>query len=133
MRDRAALAFAAALALGVQPASAQVSLTPDAGESQTGSFPIPRELRPQPLSFTWSGPIEGATQALAAQLGYTAWARTASGLAIPRPAPSVNVSVAFAAALPADVVVELNRQAQNRAVVVLDPEKHEIGVVYLHA
>ena len=132
MRDHAALAFAAALALGVQPASAQVSLTPDAGESHSGSFPIPRDLR-QPLSFTWSGPIEGATQALAAQLGYTAWARTASGLAIPRPTPSVNVSVGFAAAFPADVVVELNRQAQNRAVVVLDPEKREIGVVYFHA
>ena len=37
------------------------------------------------------------------------------------------------AASPADVVVELNRQAQNRAVVVLDPEKHEIGVVYFNA
>ena len=132
MGDRAALAFAAALALGGQPASAQVSLTPDVGADQAGSFPIPRELR-QTLSFVWSGPIEGATQALAAQLGYTAWARTASGLAIPRPAPSVNVSVGFAAASPADVVVELNRQAQNRAVVVLDPEKHEIGVVYFHA
>jgi len=132
MGDRAALAFAAALALGAHPAPAQVSLTPNAEASQTGSFPIPRDLR-QTLSFAWSGPIEGATQALAAQLGYTAWARTASGLAIPRPAPSVNVSVGFAAALPADVVVELNRQAQKRAVVVLDPEKHEIGVVYFHA
>ena len=131
MRDRAALAFAAVLALGA-PASAQVSLVPNAGAYRTRPFPIPRDLR-QPLSFAWSGPIEGATQALAAQLGYTAWARTASGLAIPRPAPSVNVSVGFAAASPADVVVELNRQAQNRAVVVLDPERHEIGVVYYHA
>jgi hypothetical protein len=30
-------------------------------------------------------------------------------------------------------VMELNRQIQNRAVVVLDPERHEIGVVYFHA
>ena len=132
MRNRAALAFAAALALGAQPASAQVSLTPNIDVYQPGPFPIPRDLR-QTLSFAWSGPIEGATRALAAQLGYTAWARTASGLAIPRPAPSVNVSVGFAAAFPADVVMELNRQVQNRAVVVLDPEKHEIGVVYFHA
>jgi hypothetical protein len=129
MRDRAALAFAVALALAAQPASAQVSLTLNGGADRTGSFSIPQELR-QPLSFAWSGPIEGATQALAARLGYTAWARTASGLAIPRPALSVNVTVAFAAAVPADVVVELNRQALNRAVVVLDPGKHEIGVVY---
>ncbi|GAC1341387.1 MAG: hypothetical protein NVSMB20_17500 [Bradyrhizobium sp.] len=132
MRDRAALAFTAALALGAQPASAQVSVAPNAGAYRTGPFPIPRDLR-QKLSFAWSGPIEGATQALAAQLGYTAWATTASGLAIPRPAPSVNVSVGFAAASAADVVVALNRQAQSRAVVVLDPEKHEIGVVYFHA
>ena len=132
MRDRAALAFAAVLALGAHPASAQVSLTPNGGAYRTGPFPIPREVL-LPIAFAWSGPIEGATEALAAQLGYTAWARTASGLAIPRPVPSVNVSVGFAAASPADVVVELNRQVRNRAVVVLDPDKHEIGVVYYHA
>src|SRR3954469_2100510 len=121
MRRRRVLTGLALLPASAVPGFAQISL-----------FPIPRELL-LPIAFSWSGSIEGATQALAARLGYSASVRTASGLAIPRPAPSVNVSVDFAAALPADVVMELNRQIQNRAVVVLDPERHEIGVVYFHA
>jgi hypothetical protein len=112
----------AAFAAGA-PAAAQVGLTP------SGALQIPGELR-TPISFAWAGSLEGATQALAQCLGYTAWANTASGLPMPDPHPVVTVNVGFQSASPADIVVALNQQAVNRAVVVLDPQTRSIGVVY---
>ena len=96
---------------------------------QPFAFPIPRELS-QPISFAWSGPLAGAAGALAAHLGYAAWVTMSSGLPVPDPPPSVPVSVGFAAASPAAIVEALNRAVSNRAVVILDPAKRFIGVVY---
>ena len=73
MRSAHALLLAASLVSAAVPASAQVSL-----------FPIPRGFQ-QPISFTWSGPLDGAARALAAQLGCTQRTSMASGLQIPRP------------------------------------------------
>ncbi len=113
-----ALLMAAHLAVMTLPAFAQVSL-----------FPIPRVVQ-QWLTFSWSGPLDGATEALAARLGYTAWATMASGLPIPRPPPTIDVQINVNGVSAADIVVLLNRQAANRAIVVLDPEKRFIQVVY---
>lgn len=97
--------------------------------AQTGSFTLPSEVS-QPMAFAWSGPVEGAIRALAARLGYSAWAGTATGLPVPHPAPVVTVNVGVASASAAEIVEILNRQSRNRAVIVLDPEKRSIGVVY---
>ena len=118
MRSASSLLLAASLVASALPASAQVSL-----------FPIPRVV-PQPISFEWSGSIEGAAQALAAQLGYTQWTTMASGLPTPRPPPSVDVSISVAGVSPAEIVVRMNQQAVSRAIVVLDPEKRLVQVVY---
>jgi hypothetical protein len=67
---------------------------------------------------------------LASQLGYAMWSTMASGLPYPTPRPNVNVSIGVTAASVADIVVELNRQAKDRAIVVLDPHRRFIGVVY---
>ena len=73
MHRTGAALMAAGLVVMTLPASAQVSL-----------FPIPRDALPS-LSFSWSGPLDGATEALAERLGYKAWTTMASGLPIPRP------------------------------------------------
>ena len=116
-RTRAFL-MAAHLAVVTLPASAQVSL-----------FPIPRDALSS-LSFSWSGPLDGATEALAEHLGYKAWTTMASGLPIPRPPPTIDVQINVNGVSAADIVVLLNQQAANRAIVVLDPEKRFIQVVY---
>ena len=118
MRRTRSLLLAASLVASALPASAQVSL-----------FPIPR-VGQQAISFEWSGPIEGAAQALAAQLGYRQWTTMASGLPIPNPPPSVAVSIRVTGVSPAEIVVRMNQQAANRAIVVLDPDKRFVQVVY---
>ena len=92
-------------------------------------FPPPRELD-LPINFTWSGPLAGAAGALAARLGYGAWANMSSGLPMPDPPPVVPVSVGFAAATPVEIVESLNRAVASRAVVILDPAQRSIGVVF---
>ena len=118
MRRTCGFLLAAGIAVMSLPAAAQVSL-----------FPIP-PAEPQVLSFSWSGPLDGAARALAARLGYTVWTTMASGLPIPRPPPSVDVVINADDVSAADTVVLMNRQAEGRAVVVLDPEKRFIQVVY---
>jgi DotD protein len=118
MRRAHTLLLATSLAIATFPAAAQVSL-----------FPTPQGVQ-QSLSFSWSGPLDGAARALAAQLGYTAWTTMASGLPIPRPPPSVDVLINVNDVSAADIVVLMNQQAESRAVIVLDPEKRFIQVVY---
>ena len=118
MRRPLAIALTAAVAVVTFIASAQVSL-----------FPIPRDVQ-RSLSFSWSGPLDGATQSLATHLGYTAWTTMVSGLPIPHPPPAIDVRINVNGASAADIVVLMNQQAEGRAVVVLDPEKHFIQVVY---
>ena len=118
MHRTGAALMAAGLVVMTLPASAQVSL-----------FPIPRDALPS-LSFSWSGPLDGATEALAERLGYKAWTTMASGLPIPRPPPLIDVQINVSSVSAADIVVLLNQQAANRAIVVLDPEKRFIQVVY---
>ena len=118
MRSAHAVLAAACLVATVVPAVAQET-----------EFPIPRELR-QPISFAWSGSLNGAVAALAAQLGYTEWTTMASGLPLPRPAPSVDVSINADGLSAADIVVLMNQQAASRAVVVLDLDKRFVQVVY---
>jgi hypothetical protein len=90
---------------------------------------LPSEVG-QPIAFAWSGPVEGATRALAARLGYSTWASTAAGLPPPDPVPIVNVTIGVASVSAAGIVEILNRQCRDRAVIVLDPEQRSIGVVY---
>lgn len=97
--------------------------------AQPGGAPMLLDLQ-QRFPFSWNGPLGGATQSLASRLGYSAWITMASGLPMPYPAPVVNVSVSLASATAAEIVVALERQAKNRAVVVLDPANRFIGVVY---
>lgn len=92
-------------------------------------FPPPR-VPDLPISFAWSGPLAGAAGALAARLGYGAWANMSSGLPKPDPPPVVPVSVGFAAATPVEIVEALNWAVANKAVVVLDPAQRSIGVVF---
>ena len=117
-------ARAALLAFGVA-----VRAVPAPPWAQASPFPIPRELL-QPISFAWSGSLEGAAHSLATQLGFTAWTTMASGLPIPRPPPSVDVSISVSATSAADIVAQMNQQAHGRAVVILDSEQRYIQVVY---
>ena len=92
-------------------------------------FPLPRQLD-LPISFAWSGPLAGAAGALAARLGYAAWANMSSGLPMPDPSPVVPVSVGFALTTPVEIVEALNRAVASKAVVILDPAQRSIGVVF---
>ncbi len=77
MRNARALLLVAGVAFVTLASAAQA-------RAQESLFPIPRELQ-QRISFAWNGPLEGAAQSLAIQLGYQAWTTMASGLPIPRP------------------------------------------------
>lgn len=123
MPSRRSVLMAASSLLSPLAAAAQTRLPPPY------PFPLPRELD-LPISFVWSGPLVGAAGALAARLGYGAWANMSSGLPMPDPPPVVPVSVGFAAATPAEIVEALNRVVASRAVVVLDPAQRSIGVVF---
>ena len=120
-RSLAALALAGAAVSSA--AAAQINLL------HPYAVPLPRELA-EPIAFAWSGPIEGATRALAARLGYASWLNLSSGLPMPDPPPRLPVSVGFFSASPTEIVETLNRLVASRAVVILDPRERSIGVVY---
>ena len=104
------------------------SVVTDSARAQIVPFPIPRE--PLPLALAWTGALDDGAASLAGRLGYQSWSSMASGLPFPEPRPIVGISVGFAAASPAEIVSEMNRQAGPRAIVILDPEKRFVGVVH---
>ena len=99
----------------------------DSARAQIAPFPIPRE--PMQLAFAWTGTLDDGAVSLAGRLGYQSWSSMASGLPFPEARPIVGISLGFAAASPAEIVSEMNRQASPRAIVILDPKNRFVGVV----
>lgn len=93
-------------------------------------FGIPAELL-RPISFSWTGSLDGAAKALADRIGYGFASGDALGAPVPAGLPSIEVSINVVNTPAADVAQLLGNFVRGRAVVVVNPETRKIEV-YRH-
>ena len=116
----ATVAFAAALAWG------------GPGHAQTGDspFPVPAELL-RPVTFAWTGSLDGAVRDLAGRIGYGFASVGMLGGPPPAGAERIEVSVSLVNTPAVDVAQRLGNQSGGRAVVLVDPERRELRVYHM--
>lgn len=83
------------------------------------------------MSLRWTGPLDGAVQALAGQIGYSFASVSLLGGPLPPDAPGIEVSVDALNTSVTDLVQQLGTQTSGRAVVVIDPDQRELRVYHL--
>lgn len=103
---------------------------PSRAQAPGSSFSIPAELW-RTVSLRWTGPLDGAVQALARQIGYGLASVSHLGGLLPPDAPGVEVSVDALNTSVANLVQQLGTQSTGRAAVVIDPDQHELRVYHL--
>ncbi len=102
------------------------------GRAQTGDspFPIPAELL-RPVTFAWTGSVDGAVRDLAGRIGYGFASVGVLGGPPPAGAERVEVSVSLVNTSIVDVAQRLGNQSDARAVVLVDPERRELRVYHM--
>lgn len=125
MRDGCFAGLLATCLVGVlatsQPSYAQAPGSP---------FSIPAELW-RTVSLRWTGPLDGAVQALARQIGYGFASVSLLGGPLPPDAPEIEVSVNALNTSVTDLMQQLGTQTTGRAAVVIDPDRRELRVYHL--
>ena len=102
------------------------------GHAQTGDdpFPVPAELL-RPVTFAWTGSLDGAVRDLAGRSGYGFASVGMLGGPLPAGAESIEVSVSLVNTPVVDVAQRLGNQSGGRAVVLVDPERRELRVYHM--
>jgi len=88
-----------------------------------GPAVVPAELD-KVVAFEWEGPIEGAVEKLAKEVGYDVVVDA------PFNAPSVSVGIRAGPQRVYDIFQAIGRAAGDRATVQVDPQHHRVQVIY---
>ncbi len=111
-------------------ASVMATDQPVRAQAPGSPFSIPAELW-RTVSLRWTGPLDGAVQALARQIGYGFASMSLLGGPLPPDALGIEVSVDALNTSVTDLVQQLGTQTTGRAAVVIDPDRRELRVYHL--
>ena len=88
-----------------------------------GPAVVPAELD-KVVAFEWEGPIEGAVEKLAKEVGYDVVVDA------PFNAPSVSIGISAGPQRVYDIFQAIGHAAGDRATVQVDPQHHRVQVIY---